>query len=320
VLGWLPRELAIAIPERHLGLHGAAHVSSLDDAEVLEAQMDRLARLAEKHLAMDRLLELACGLEPDSIPPARPSASFAVEGAKLRIGVARDAAFSFYYEDNLDLLREHGAELVAFSPTQDRELPADLDALYLGGGYPELEAERLAANTSMLQQVREFAARDGVVYAECGGMIYLASTLATLDGRVHAMAGVLPLTMEMTPRLVDFGYVEVEFTSDCLLGPKGTTIRGHSFHTSRIASSLPAAEQDVAPDTAPDTVTDTTIRTSYRVRFSLSGKEQSEGFARGRVLASYAHLHFRANPAVVPHLIAQIRAARQARLRAEARA
>jgi cobyrinic acid a,c-diamide synthase len=322
VLGWLPRELAIAIPERHLGLHGAAHVSSLDDAEVLEAQMDRLARLAEKHLAMDRLLELACGLEPDSIPPARPSASFAVEGAKLRIGVARDAAFSFYYEDNLDLLREHGAELVAFSPTQDRELPADLDALYLGGGYPELEAERLAANTSMLQQVREFAARDGVVYAECGGMIYLASTLATLDGRVHAMAGVLPLTMEMTPRLVDFGYVEVEFTSDCLLGPKGTTIRGHSFHTSRIVSSLPTADPDTYQNTAPDADqgSNTELRTSYRVRFSLSGKEQNEGFARNRVLASYAHLHFRANPTVVPHLIAQIHAARQARLRAEIRA
>ena len=130
-------------------------------------------------------------------------------------------------------------------------------------------------------------------------MIYLARSLATVDGAIHAMAGVLPLMMEMTPRLVDFGYVEVELTRDCLLGPRGTEIRGHSFHTSRIVAG---AE-------------DRTLETSYRVRFSLSGKEQSEGFVRDRVLASYAHLHFRANPAVVPHLMQEIRVAQQARQR-----
>lgn len=300
VLGWLPRELSIAIPERHLGLHGATQVSSADEAEVLEAQLDTLARLAEEHLAVDQILALRCGLE---LREGASSVRRESGEAKLRIGVARDAAFSFYYEDNLDLLREQGGEIVPFSPVEDRELPADLDALYLGGGYPELEAERLAANTTMREQVRAFAARGGVVYAECGGMIYLARSLATLDGAIHAMAGVLPLAMEMTPRLVDFGYVEVELTEDCLLGPRGTEIRGHSFHTSRI---IAGSEDGIA--------------TSYRVRLSLSGKEQAEGFARGNVLASYAHLHFRANPAVVPHLVRAIRAAQQTRQREEVRA
>jgi cobyrinic acid a,c-diamide synthase len=292
VLGWLPREMAIAIPERHLGLHGATQVSSADEREVLETQLDTLARLAEEHLAVEQILALRCGLElREGVSSVRRESG----DAKLRIGVARDAAFSFYYEDNLDLLREQGGEIVPFSPVEDRDLPAGLDALYLGGGYPELEAERLAANTTMREQVRAFAARGGVVYAECGGMIYLATSLATVDGEVHAMAGVLPLRMEMTPRLVDFGYVEVELTRDCLLGPRGTEIRGHSFHTSRIVAG---AE-------------DGGLATSYRVRFSISGKEQAEGFARGNVLASYAHLHFRANAAVASHLMQEIRMARQ---------
>jgi cobyrinic acid a,c-diamide synthase len=298
VLGWLPRELSIAIPERHLGLHGATQVSSADEAEVLETQLDTLARLAEKHLAVEQILALRCGLDlSEDLSGGAPAARREWGDARLRIGVARDAAFSFYYEDNLDLLREQGGEIVPFSPVEDRELPAGLDALYLGGGYPELEAGRLAANLAMREQVRAFAARGGVVYAECGGMIYLAKSLATVDGGVHAMAGVLPLTMEMTPRLVDFGYVEVELTRDCLLGPRGTEIRGHSFHTSRIV----AGAEDGA------------LETSYRVRFSISGKEQAEGFAWGNVLASYAHLHFRANPAVAPHLMQAIRAARQVR-------
>jgi cobyrinic acid a,c-diamide synthase len=293
VLGWLPRELSIAIPERHLGLHGATAISSANEAQLLETQLDTLARLAEEYLAVDQILSLRCGLDLNAgEPPGRPAGG----DGTLRIGVARDAAFSFYYEDNLDLLREHGAEIVPFSPVEDRNLPEGLDALYLGGGYPELNAEQLAANSTMREQVRAFAASGGVVYAECGGMIYLSTSLATLDGATHAMAGVLPLAMEMTPRLVDFGYVEVELTEDCLLGPQGTQIRGHSFHTSRMVAGSGAG-----------------IATRYRLRFSLSGKEQSEGFVRDRVLASYAHLHFRANPAVVPHLIEQIRAARHAR-------
>ena len=305
VLGWLPRELSIAIPERHLGLHGAMQVGSLDEVEALEAQMDTLARLAEAHLAVDQILALQCSMDlSGELSTAAPAMRKDLGEKKLRIGVARDAAFFFYYEDNLDLLREHGAEIVPFSPVQDRELPANLDALYLGGGYPELEAEQLAANRTMREQVRAFAAGGGVIYAECGGMMYLANSLATLDGGVHAMAGVLPMAMEMTPRLVDFGYVEVALTRDCLLGPRGTAIRGHSFHTSRIVSGSG----------------DGAIETSYHVRFSLSGKEQAEGFARGNVLASYAHLHFRANPAVVLHLMQEIRAARHARQREAARA
>jgi cobyrinic acid a,c-diamide synthase len=284
IMGWLPAEPAIAIPERHLGLHGAAEQS----ADNLEAAIDALAVVAERHLDLDGLLQFECGLEIDGDVSASV-AKFEVDEA-VRIGVPSDHAFSFYYEDNLDMLREHGAEIVRFSPLHDASLPPDLDAIYLGGGYPELYAKQLSENLTMLDGVRAFAASGRPIYAECGGMLYLSKSLS-IEGESYSMAGVLPLEMEMTKKLVQFGYVTVEFTEDSLLGRKGTVVRGHSFHYSRIAS------QD-------------DIETSYHVQYSMSGNEEMEGFHRGNVLASYIHLHFRANPAVAGNFVAAIRRAR----------
>ena len=274
ILGWLPREPGIAIPERHLGLHAAGES---------EISLDTLASLAETHFKVDDLLKLEFPLET-VVSPAMVKGEF----PRLRIGVARDHAFSFYYEDNLDLLREQGADIIPFSPIADRALPADLDALYFGGGYPELYAQELSANTAMLDQIRAFTQSGGHIYAECGGLLYLSQQLSTADGSVYPMLGILPLKMEMTSKLVDFGYVTVTFTQDCLLGPRGTTVRGHSFHYSRICS-------------------DTEVVTSYHVDFSLSGKQQKEGFTCGNVLASYVHLHFGANPAVARHFVGALR-------------
>ena len=284
IIGWLPTEPGIAIPERHLGLHGAGEL----EADELEATIDAFAALAEKHLDLDGLLALECGLEmarDDSAPDARVQ-----NGDAVRIGVPSDSAFSFYYEDNLDLLRECGAEIVRFSPLTDASLPAGLDGLYFGGGYPELHARELSGNLGMLEAVRAFAGSGKPVYAECGGMLYLAESLRA-DGEDYSMAGVLPLSMQMTEKLVQFGYATVELTEDCLLGRKGTVVRGHSFHYSQIASQGEMA-------------------TCYRVQYSLSGREELEGFRKDNVLASYVHLHFRANPAVVESFVAAIRQAR----------
>jgi cobyrinic acid a,c-diamide synthase len=287
ILGWLPREPKITIPERHLGLHGAEQMSA--DGEE-SANIDALATLAEEHLDLEGLLELECGLSMgEQIQRAVYTAS---DAGSVRIGVACDPAFSFYYEDNLDLLREQGAEIVRFSPMGDKHLPHNVDALYLGGGYPELYSEQLSGNQQMLDEIWAFAASDKPVYAECGGMLYLSESLSVSDGKIYPMAGVLPLSMEMTGKLVQFGYVTVEFTEDCLLGAKGTVIRGHSFHYSRI--------------TRQNGVRNGMTR-SYRVQYSMSGKEELEGFHRGNVLASYIHLHFRANPAVAENFVAAIR-------------
>jgi cobyrinic acid a,c-diamide synthase len=284
VLGWLPIEPAITIPERHLGLYGAAE----RPAEDQEAAIDVLAAVAEKHIDLDGLLDLECGLE---LAEGMPVQTLSPRSNDIvRIGVPSDHAFSFYYEDNLDLLREQGAEIVRFSPLKDVSLPSGLDALYLGGGYPELHAEKLSGNRQMLEEIRAFAASGKPVYAECGGMLYLSQSLS-VDGARYAMAGVLPLSMQMTDKLVQFGYVTIEFAEDCLLGPKGTVVRGHSFHYSRALS-----QGDVG--------------TSYHVQYSLSGKEEMEGFRLGNVLASYIHLHFRANSAVAENFVAAIRQAR----------
>jgi cobyrinic acid a,c-diamide synthase len=276
VLGWLARNAAIAIPERHLGLQTAEEVSARGGAE---ETIDRLAAQAEEHLDMARLLMLRSGVQAQS-----ESTVEKVLAEPLRIGVARDEAFTFYYEDNLDLLREEGATIVPFSLLHDEALPPNLDALYLGGGYPELYAARLGGNDSMVAEIREFAAGGRPIYAECGGMMYLAQSLTTLDGASHSMAGVMPLEIEMTTKLVNFGYVTVELTEDCPLGMRGTTLRGHSFHYSRIVNKG-------AMDTA------------YRVTYSLAQREEAEGFRIGNVLASYVHLHFRTSPMVAASFV-----------------
>lgn len=286
ILGWLPKDAGVAIAERHLGLHGAAEQEDLTNSN---ERLKTFAAFAEAHLAPDRFLQYSCTLENAS---GKEQPRFGKSGQKIRLGVARDRAFSFYYEDNFDILREFGAELVEFSPLSGG-LPADLDALYLGGGYPELHAQRLSENGTLLRAIREFAAAGKPVYAECGGMMLLAETLTTSDGQSFPMVGALPLSVQMTGKLVHFGYVEVEIMEDCLLGSKGTTMRGHSFHCSQA------------------TVTGT-IRTAYCARYSLSGREEMEGYGKDRVLASYIHLHFRSNPSLARAFLAQARETREA--------
>lgn len=284
ILGWLPREPAISIPERHLGLHTAEESSSED----LNMQMNILGSLAEKFLAMDRLLSLQSGIDFELVSIQRT-----ISEATMRLGVAYDPAFTFYYEDNLELLRDQNVEIVFFSPLKDRALPPMLDALYLGGGYPELYAETLSSNSEMLAAIREFAESQRPIYAECGGMMYLATSLTTRDCKEYDMAGILPCHIQMRDRLRHFGYAMVEFTRDCLLGPKGTIVRGHSFHYSEMTTTHG-------------------LLSSYRADYSLSGEQEQEGFGvpGANILASYIHLHFLANPSVVEHFMKASIAAR----------
>ena len=281
ILGWLPRDPDITIPERHLGLYTAAEQTDWP------ATCDAFATFAEKHLNLDLLLRSEGWPHPTLPAPLR----FPAREERIRVAVARDRAFSFYYQDNFDLLRECGAELIEFSPLSDEQLPDDVDAIYLGGGYPELYAQALSENRRLLAQIGSFAVGGRSIYAECGGMMYLAESLTTLNNESFPMAGVLPLQIAMTKKLVHFGYAEVEFTEDCLLGEKGTTVRGHSFHCSQA------------------TITGQ-LATPYRVRYTLSGREETEGYSRQNVLASYIHLHFRANPATAAAFVKRARLAR----------
>ncbi len=289
-LGYLPRDEQLRIPERYLGLVTA------DECVLSEQAVAHLADLIEQYVDLDRVLDVA------GVVASRPESVASTPAAgPVRIGVARDRAFCFYYEDNFDALRAAGADLVAFSPLDDSELPGALDALYFGGGYPELWAETLTANVNMQTAVRRFIESGRAVYAECGGLMYLAQSIQGRDGRSWPMIGALPFTVVMTERLQRFGYVEVTLTHDCMLGVAGTTARGHSFHCSRIA--------DVPTD----------IPQSYRLRYTLAGTEEAEGFSVGSVLASYIHLHFLSNPSLAQEFVRRVARSRSLAIGAEAR-
>ncbi len=249
-LGYLPRDAGFSLPERHLGLHLAQEVMTAE-------RMTRLAEWIESHLDLDKLLERPSVADDLPLPPDSPTASI-----QARIGVARDAAFCFYYHDNLEMLRRLGAELVAFSPTSDGSLPPGLDGLYLGGGYPELHAKQLSANNTMRSAISEFADKGGPIYAECGGFMYLTEAIVDLAGDRWAMAGIFPTIARMQVKLAKLGYVEIE--------DDGIKARGHEFRYSAI-------------DPMPDC-----IRRAYQ--------PPAEGYRIHSVLGSYIHLHFGSCP------------------------
>jgi cobyrinic acid a,c-diamide synthase len=280
-LGYLPRDDRIQIPERYLGLFTAGEDLLPHSALAL------LAELAENYINLGKLLETAASF---AVAPGRGGPALSPD---VRVGVASDRAFCFYYDDNLDALRAAGAEIVQFSPMNDPRLSEGLDALYFGGGYPELYAEQLSNNRAMLTSLQWFVAEGGTVYAECGGLMYLAEELVNCDGRAFAMAGILPLRVRMTNRLVNFGYAEVCLTKDCLWGAAGTRARGHSFHCSMITEPGP-------------------VECAYRVSYALAGRERPEGFCIKNVLASYIHLHFLSLPELAASFVENVRRHKQA--------
>lgn len=273
ILGALPRVSDLVMPERHLGLH-LPH-------EARVGYVDQLATLIEQHLDIDQLLNAARIARRPSAPlPHIPMPT-------ARVGVARDEAFCFYYADNLELLERAGAELVEFSPLRD-PLPEDLDGLYIGGGYPELHAAALAENATTIEAIRDFAAAGRPVYAECGGLMYLAETLE-LNGESYPLCGVLPLTTKM-PAPLKLAYVEINTTGG-LFGP-GRTARGHLFHRSEIKGRP-------------------TVAHCYELVTSR-GERDHEGYHLGNVLASYAHLHFASDPHLAGSFVERCRAVRDA--------
>jgi cobyrinic acid a,c-diamide synthase len=205
---------------------------------------------------------------------------------EIRIGYARDRAFCFYYEENLRLLRQAGAELVPFSPLEDANLPPALHGLYLGGGYPELYARELAANETMRTKIRAFCASGKPVYAECGGFMYLMQSITTRDGQEFPMVGAFDFACAMENRHQALGYREVELTAAGPLGEAGLTGRGHEFHYSRLMGSDAAA--------AP----------AYRIADRTGRTTDSGGFLKGACLASYVHLHFGSNPDLAARFVA----------------
>jgi len=277
VFGCIPRDESLAISSRHLGLVTA------EDNPLSADFVDRLAQVAEQCLDLDGLV----GLGFDSAQPADSRRLVSGVEPAVRIAVARDAAFCFCYPDNLRLLQEAGAEIVFFSPLADSELPADITGIYLPGGYPELHAECISANTGMKKAILSAIRADMPVYAECGGLIYLSDGLEDAGDFV----GAFPSRARMLPKRKALGYRQVETCADSIIGPAGTVARGHEFHYSELG-------------TLPDN-----IGRTYRV--TRQGVElATEGYCCRNCLASYIHLHFGSNPAIAPAFVAACKAYR----------
>jgi cobyrinic acid a,c-diamide synthase len=276
VLGALRRDERIVTPERHLGLIPAGEretatrsaLAALADAIARYAQLDEIERLARA--------------APNLPGPAWSPAPADAPAAGTRIAIARGVAFSFHYEENLELLRAAGAELVAFDPISDESLPADAGALLLAGGFPEVFGADLEANAPLREQVAGFAAAGHPVLGECGGLLYLC---AELDG--HEMCGVLPARARLTDRLT-LGYREAVVATPTPWLEIGERVRGHEFHYSQLLSGqdgLPAAWT-----------------------LSARGAERAEGCARGALQASFLHVHWAAHPQIASRFVQAARA------------
>ncbi|MCJ2084031.1 cobyrinate a,c-diamide synthase [Methylobacterium sp. J-090] len=260
VLGALMRDAGLTLPERHLGLVQARETSDLD------ARLDRLADLAEAGLDLDAILAAASG----TTPPPRAGALPNPPGQ--RIAVAADAAFSFLYPHMAAGWRAQGAELVPFSPLADEAPPADCDAAWLPGGYPELHAGRLAEAVTFLTGLRDFA-RERPVHGECGGYMVLGESLEDAEGVTHAMAGLLPVATSYRTRKLHLGYRVATLIADGPLGRAGARLVGHEFHY--------ASERTPAPGEAAALAR---VTDAEGVALGLAGHRL------GRVTGSFFHL------------------------------
>lgn len=281
VLGYLPHDQQMALPSRQLGLVPDDELPAVDKTIALIGQE------VKEHIDLDQLVSLA---EPVQQEVANP---FRLAPVKLRLGIAEDQAFNFYYADNLRLLRQIGVELIPFSPIHDHHLPT-VDALYFGGGYPEEFAAQLAANDSFKDSVRQFSAASKPIYAECGGLMYLGAKLKTHD-QTYQMVGIFDGQSQMTPRLRRFGYCIATPQQDCLLGSANDQIVGHEFHH----STFQPLDNDLKP-----------VLTMTKVRDGRVVDRWQGGYQIKNTFASYLHVHFYQDEGRFKSFIRNLRAVR----------
>ncbi|WP_373228677.1 cobyrinate a,c-diamide synthase [Cohnella sp.] len=275
VLGYLKREDLIEIPERHLGL-----VPSIERGE-LAPLFDKLADLVTANIDLDKLIELSSSKPVTFNETLFPSIPLR---AKVKIAIAKDAAFNFYYPENLELLEAYGAELHYFSPLAGEALPIDADGLYIGGGFPEEFAEQLMRNEDVKASIVKKISAGLPTLAECGGFMYLSEAIIDTQGNSYEMVGLVPGKVKMQRKLAALGYREMTgSTENFLLGPLDQA-KGHEFHYSVFE---PKEDQEIQP--------------AYQTK-GLRGTKQ-EGYLQLNVVAGYIHFHFASAPDMVQRWI-----------------
>lgn len=286
VLGYLSRNMDIELPERHLGLVPASESSGFI------SYAEKLSSIIEKYIDLEKIKDLASSakeLDQEEFSSGQymsPVKSFISEEFKnkvlenkVKIGVAYDQAFNFYYQSNLEILQEAGAEIIYFSPISDKSL-ADVDFVYLGGGFPESFLEELSENTDFKEDFISKVDSGLPLYAECGGLMYLSRDIKNFDGKRYDMCSVLPVEVEMTDKLQEMGYREIESIKNNILFKKGEKARGHVFHYSKLSGSIHELE----------------------LNYSFHNSRGGYGI-NDNVLASYLHLHFASNPKITKNIL-----------------
>ena len=274
VLGYLPRREEFIQPERHLGLIPTV------EGTVADRWYDNIANQVEETFDLDRIVQIAATCQP----PSSYAGAYPLEAMpkRARIAIAQDKAFSFYYQDSLDMLEAWGAELMPFSPLEDQQLPPGAGGIYIGGGFPEMFASELAANAPMISAIQNAVDRGVPVYGECGGLMYLGRSLSDLEGKQHPMVGVISAVSAMSDKHLVLGYREVESRIDNPLMGRGQRVRAHEFHWSTLEAP-PTDEQSV-----------------YRV---VDQENRPDGFHVGSVWASYVHIHLGSDPSLARRFV-----------------
>ncbi|MBQ7706028.1 MAG: cobyrinate a,c-diamide synthase [Selenomonadaceae bacterium] len=269
--GAIKRNAEFVLPERHLGLVPTAENNF---AGIIE----KICATVESELDIDKIIEVA-----NSAPPVQIQnySTITLPHYHTKIAVAKDAAFNFYYEESLQELEKLGAEIVYFSPLDDEKLPENISGLIIGGGFPEMFAEKLQSNKKIRAAIRTAAENNLPIYAECGGFMYLMNTITDFGGRNFEMCGVIPARAFMTDKLQMVGYVEAEILQDCIIGKAGDKLHAHEFHFS-------TAE------------TDRNIFACKRIR---TGKIFRAGFFTENIVASYLHIHFAGCPRAAENFV-----------------
>ena len=295
LIGAVPRMGFPELRSRHLGLVTADAMTC--NQETLHA----FEQASETHLDVDALLRCAGShREANAMVPCDSMCSVDIKTKPcFTLAVAQDEAFHFYYPDLLDELKKRGANILFFSPLRDAAVPSCVDALYLGGGYPEVHAKALSENAGMSDSIRAFAKADGIIYAECGGLIYLTQSIATRAGEEYPLVGLVPSKTRMTDKRIRLGYVEVTLKADSLWGEAGAIVRGHEFHYGELLSD-PTQHESAAWSTV------------YGRRRQNKQPETDEGFQslNGRVLASFVHLHLASHSETLDRFVGLCRKAK----------
>jgi len=270
VIGKIPRKSDLKISMRHLGLITATECKK--SGNDFNSVLDKIKNSVKENVDIKALLDVAKSAHALKKSESKIFHADRSEKAKVRIAVAFDEAFNFYYQDTLDLLALKGAELVYFSPIRDKKLPDGVDAVYIGGGFPELYAEELSSNTQMLNAVKDFYDQYGVIYAECGGLMYLMEQLEYKNNNFELCSVMKGLVRFGEKRVIN--YVEGEFQKDCILGEKGSRFKGHEFHHSNILLENQA-----------------NVDFAYKMLRGEGIMDRMDGIISKNCLASFAHLH-----------------------------